>query len=215
MSHGVRFFYGITKPTRHFQTFKKETRERGFIWRFIVLLAVSSIVWAVTAVLNVQFAGTLPEYSYLSEGNQTNVLLTEFITGGITGIIIPLIAIAVGAILYWPFFQEVGFKKLFVLHTYTYVVFLIAACLQLPFIAALHVPNDYSPFSLGVLADLITNQSFILSFLYSITIFLGWIWIVQFFALKNAAKRSNVYTVLSIVGLTLAALLVYAGFQAL
>lgn len=211
MSHSMKLGKGIVKPFTHFRTLRSAYRLKGSWWRLILLSLLAFVVTASTSFLNIKYAGELPEYAGLESSEKLLFLLSEVISDGVLGILVFFFIILVGALLFWPFFQDVGFKRLSFIHSYAVFILLIGMIMQLPFIIFLHEPSYISPFSIGVYIDIFVDDSFWLFFSYSLSLFLVWAIIVQYAAIKQATshKRSFVITMIIILDITLAFVMAY------
>ena len=203
MSHSMRLVLGSFKPFSHFRPLQSAYRLKGSWWRIFLLTIVAFLVVGITSFMNIKYAGEMPEYAGIVADDRLLFVLSEVITDGLLGLITFVLVVLGGALLYWPFFQEVGFKRLAYIHSYVVFILLIGMVLQLPFIPFLHEPSLVSPYSLGVYVDLITNSPFWLYFSYSLSIFLGWGTFVQYAALKQSTTHAKRYVMFWTIGLNL------------
>ncbi|WLR59456.1 hypothetical protein [Guptibacillus hwajinpoensis] len=203
MSHSMRLVLGSFKPFSHFRPLQSAYRLKGSWWRIFLLAIVAFLVVGITSFMNIKYAGEMPEYAGIVADDRLLFVLSEVITDGLLGLITFVLLVLGGALLYWPFFQEVGFKRLAYIHSYVVFILLIGMVLQLPFIPFLHEPSLVSPYSLGVYVDLITNSPFWLYFSYSLSIFLAWGTFVQYAALKQSTTHAKRYVIFWIIGLNL------------
>ncbi|WP_283152385.1 hypothetical protein [Guptibacillus hwajinpoensis] len=203
MSHSMRLVLGSFKPFSHFRPLQSAYRLKGSWWRIFLLTIVAFLVVGITSFMNIKYAGEMPEYAGIVADDRLLFVLSEVITDGLLGLITFVLLVLGGALLYWPFFQEVGFKRLAYIHSYVVFILLIGMVLQLPFIPFLHEPSLVSPYSLGVYVDLITNSPFWLYFSYSLSIFLAWGTFVQYAALKQSTTHAKRYVIFWTIGLNL------------
>ncbi|MGG1684965.1 hypothetical protein [Pseudalkalibacillus sp. NRS-1564] len=203
MSHSMRLVLGSFKPFSHFRPLQSAYRLKGSWWRIFLLTIAAFLVVGITSFMNIKYAGEMPEYAGIAADDRLLFVLSEVITDGLLGLITFVLLVLGGALLYWPFFQEVGFKRLAYIHSYVVFILLIGMVLQLPFIPFLHEPSLVSPYSLGVYVDLITNSPFWLYFSYSLSIFLAWGTFVQYAALKQSTTHAKRYVIFWTIGLNL------------
>ncbi len=199
----MRLVLGSFKPFSHFRPLQSAYRLKGSWWRIFLLTIVAFLVVGITSFMNIKYAGEMPEYAGIVADDRLLFVLSEVITDGLLGLITFVLLVLGGALLYWPFFQEVGFKRLAYIHSYVVFILLIGMVLQLPFIPFLHEPSLVSPYSLGVYVDLITNSPFWLYFSYSLSIFLAWGTFVQYAALKQSTTHAKRYVIFWTIGLNL------------
>lgn len=199
MLHSMKLGKGIVKPFIHFRTFRSAYRLKGSWWRLLLLGLLAFMASASTSFMNIKYAGESPEYSGLDSSQKLLFILSEIISDGVLGILVFLTIILVGALFFWPFFQDVGYKRLAFIHSYGVFILLIGMVLQLPFIAFLHEPAYISPFSIGVYVDLLIDDPFWLHFSYSISIFLVWVMVVQYAAIKQATSHYRSYIIMWII----------------
>lgn len=199
MLHSMKLGKGIVRPFTHFRTLRSAYRIKGSWWRLFLLALLAFLVTAATTFLNIKYAGELPEYGGLASSEKLLFVLSEVISDGILAILVFLSIILVGALLFWPFFQDVGYKRLAFIHSYGVFILLIGMILQLPFIMFLHEPSYISPFSIGVYIDLFVDDSFWLYFSYSLSLFFVWLIIVQYAAIYQSTSRRRGYIVTWII----------------
>ncbi len=199
----MRLVLGSFKPFSHFRPLQSAYRLKGSWWRIFLLAIVAFLVVGITSFMNIKYAGEMPEYAGIVADDRLLFVLSEVITDGLLGLITFVLLVLGGALLYWPFFQEVGFKRLAYIHSYVVFILLIGMVLQLPFIPFLHEPSLVSPYSLGVYVDLITNSPFWLYSSYSLSIFLAWGTFVQYVALKQSTTHAKRYVIFWTIGLNL------------
>ena len=211
MSHSMRLVLGSFKPFSHFRPLQSAYRLKGSWWRIILLAIFSFIIVGFTSFMNIKYAGDMPEYTGIASDDRLLFVLSEVITDGLIGVLTMSVIVLGGALLYWPFFQQVGFKRLAYIHSYVVFILLIGMLLQLPFIPFLHEPSLVSPYSLGVYVDLITNVPFWLYFSYSLSLFLAWGTFVQYVAIRQSSSVSKGYVIFWTVALNLliAAIIAY------
>ncbi|WP_347550837.1 hypothetical protein ABFG93_04005 [Pseudalkalibacillus hwajinpoensis] len=195
MSHSMRLVLGSFKPFSHFRPLRTAYKLKGTWWRLVLLGLLAFMVMGLTSFMNIKYAGEMPEYASLASNERLLFVLSEVITDGVIGVLAFVVIILFAALLFWPFFQEVGFKRLAYIHSYVVFILLLGMLLQLPFIAVLHETALVSPYSLGVYVDLITNNVFWLYFSYSLSLFLAWGTLVQYAAIKQITTLSRGYTV--------------------
>lgn len=203
MSHSMRLVVGSIKPFSHFRPLRSAYQFKGTWWRLILLSLLAFIVVGLTSFMNIKYAGEVPEYAGLASNDRLLFLMSEVITDGVLGLLTFAFIVLVGSLLFWSFFQEVGYKRLTYIHSYVVFILLLGMLLQLPFIAFLNEPSLISPYSLGVYVDLLTNNTFWLYFSYSLSIFLAWGTFVQYAAIKQSTTLSKGYILFWIVTLNL------------
>ena len=199
MSHSMRLVLGSFKPFSHFRPLHSAYRLKGSWWRLILLAIFSFLIVGITSFMNIKYAGEMPEYTGIVPDERLLFVLSEVITDGLLGVLTLIVIVVGGALLYWPFFQQVGFKRLAYIHSYVVFILLIGMLLQLPFIPFLHEPSLISPYSLGVYVDLLTNIPFWLYFSYSLSLFLAWGTFVQYAAIRQSTTVSRGYAIFWII----------------
>ncbi|QHA91506.1 hypothetical protein [Bacillus sp. N1-1] len=199
MSHSMRLVLGSFKPFSHFRPLHSAYRLKGSWWRLILLAIFSFLIVGITSFMNIKYAGEMPEYTGIAPDERLLFVLSEVITDGLLGVLTLTVIVVGGALLYWPFFQQVGFKRLAYINSYVVFILLIGMLLQLPFIPFLHEPSLISPYSLGVYVDLLTNIPFWLYFSYSLSLFLAWGTFVQYAAIRQSTTVSRGYALFWII----------------
>ncbi len=212
----VHILKSLVQPREQFGYFRRFNRAEGFFLRFLMICIVSAFMTAISYFLSAEHLLDMP---IVKEVNLTETKLQAskyllMVAGGLIGLITPAVVISLMSIVFLPFFREVGFKKLFVLQSIVYCVFLISALIKLPFQGMLDTNEVLSPLSLGVIANYMTNNAFIISLFGFMSLFTVWAFYLTYTGLKQASYKSKTYIIAAVsllyIGFILLSSLTYA-----
>ncbi|WKB34993.1 hypothetical protein QS257_14645 [Terrilactibacillus sp. S3-3] len=89
----------------------------------------------------------------------------------IGGLFEPFLFVLVLTFVYWIFFSDSGFRKIFVIQTYVYVIILINSVITALFMLAAHTSAAVSPLSLGMILPISRPGSFLREVLNNLSLF--------------------------------------------
>lgn len=197
VEHRVKLIKGIFIPGKVFEGLDEAEKTAGAGWRLLLLAIINTLIGAGTTYLSYRVFG-LPE-QMLQQFQQAQlpisedtVLTASVVLGGITGLVLTFIVPTIGALIYWPFFRDAGFKKLFTINLYVFLITIIASSVQMALLPVFRFqPTSY--LSLGSITRLLTDSVFVNTLFGGITIFLIWKFFVLITAVNRASKKSKTY----------------------
>ncbi|MDM5198553.1 YIP1 family protein [Fictibacillus enclensis] len=206
----VHLLKSLVRPREQFGYFRRFNQTEGFFLRFLMICIVSALITAISYFLSSDHLLDMPivEDVHLTENKLEASKYLLFVAGLIIGLVKPVIAVAFMAIVFLPFFRDVGFNKLFILQSVVYCVFMISAVFKLPFQGFLNTDEVWSPFSLGVAANYFSNNAFLISVLAFLSVFTVWAFYLTYSGLKQASYKSKTYIFAAVS-------LLYIGFMLL
>ncbi|MFS0561699.1 hypothetical protein AB1K91_13220 [Terribacillus sp. 179-K 1B1 HS] len=212
MTYHTNPFRLLTKPKETLFKLREAEELRGHWWWTILILLAFCFVYtalgwvgAGTETLNQLKSGYIgSEYEYAK---------FWFIIGRlISGLLLGLLVIFVVSLVFYLFY-EIPYEKLLVIQLSVSIVFLLEALSWLLLLPAAGLEWDRSPFSLGVLADLVTDRPWVISLFGAVSLF-------QMFTLYFQArcllvlfpvKRWHVWAVVGMIYLCYVLLLTLLG----
>ncbi|MDN4073766.1 YIP1 family protein [Fictibacillus terranigra] len=212
----VHILKSLVQPREQFGYFRRFNKAEGFFLRFLMICIVSAFLTAFSYFLSADHLLDIPMVKdvKLTDNKLQASKYLLMAAGGLIGFITPAIIISCMSIVFLPFFREVGFKKLFVLQSIVYCVFLMSTFLKLPFQGMLNTNAVLSPLSLGVIANYATNNAFIISLSGFISVFTIWAFYLTYAGLKQASYKSKAYIIAAVsllyIGFILLSSLTYA-----
>ncbi|KAB7706625.1 hypothetical protein F9802_10535 [Bacillus aerolatus] len=214
MIYQVQLVKGLFRPDDRFYQLDHAEEIRGLWSRISLLIIVSTALYFLSGLLGIQSESVS---AYLADVGNTEFEGQKmlFAIGSATwGLLYPLLILFLPALLFWTFL-EVDFRKLLVLQSFVFVIYLIEVCLLILLNVTLAIPRDSSPFSLGVLAQYVTENELITSFFSFITLFHIWAMTLQYKFLKRSSEKSPRFVLLLILAITIALWLFSALFTSI
>jgi hypothetical protein len=189
MSFHVRLWRGIFQPYKFYQLREAEDVV-GFFWRFIALFMFSGLLSGFSV-----YSGLDTEMFTRLIGKETTETIEtmKFLFGigsVLQGVISPMIVIYVSSLVLWFFLKEIEFHKIMTIQLYVIFINIIEKTLLIVFRLITGADTLSSPFGMGVLAQLATDQPLILHIMNSITIFGIWAIVIQILAIKICSSLS-------------------------
>lgn len=170
MTFRIQPLKGIFKPVNFRYQLQEAEVFKGYK-RFIALFLFLSIcVYGMSAVLGIGTETLSKEMTSLSSEEYETRKQLFFIGRVLLGLLVPGILLFLSSLYYWSF-VNISYKKLVVVQMSVYCVFLFEKIIQIPMFVWLHIDETSNPFSLGILAQYVTNKDLIIYFFSQITIF--------------------------------------------
>ncbi len=212
LEHQVQVWKGLFSPQETLHTLRESTSIKGYRFRVLILLLCSSIVFGFLLYISAPEWLKMPEATAMQLTAEQKQAASIFIGigGVISGLALPFLLIGASALLFWGFFRDIGFKKLFVLHTYLYVIILIGIAANIPYMLAFGSTEMLSPFGVGPWVNAITDNVFLTSFFGWITIFFIWHIYASIKLLMEASLKSKWYVWTVSLGLHLLFIVIVA-----
>ncbi|MFB6467390.1 hypothetical protein ACE38V_11330 [Cytobacillus sp. Hz8] len=200
MDYHVQLFRGIIHPKISAYQLQKAEQISALVKKMMLLFFSSLLLFALSAYFgigNESISKTINNWSAEEfEARKLWFALGQVVWGVIwTGFILFF-----PALLYW-ILTDLEYRKLLVLQLFAGVILLLEKLVLLPFQYQLGIDVQSSPFSLGVLAQYITNNRFLIGFFGAITLFKVGIMFLQYHYLKILTDRTSkqlIFIILSI-----------------
>ncbi|WLD94841.1 hypothetical protein [Alkalihalobacillus sp. AL-G] len=210
MEHHVQIWKGLLRPKETVHTLRESTNIQGYRLRLLILLLCSSIVFGLLFYVNSEEWLNMPDARAmnLSDGQQLAASILIGVGGAIAGLVIPFVLIGAGALSSWGFFRDLGFKKLFVLNTYLFVIILFGLAANIPFMLKFGSTEILSPFGFGPWVKLLTDNVFLFTLAGWVTLFFIWHLIASTRLLHEASLKSSRYVYTVSIGLHVGFILV-------
>lgn len=188
MIYQVRFLKGLLHPKDFLYQLEKAEEIRGFKVRVLWLFLASALIFSISALLGIGTETISRELTGLSASDfETRKLL--FLLGQfLWGLFFPAIMLLIPAAFFWTL-TDIPFKKIFVVQMFAVLVLLTEKAILLPLILQFGLDKSSSPFSLGVIAQYLTNYSLIVSFFSQISIFSLFALYLQYKGLRYLSDR--------------------------
>lgn len=215
--HRVSLLRGITKPKEEFEGWREAEKIEGLGWRLVVLSIVSAIVAGLVAYFGTEVLHILQKTpSHMQVPGTAKGIVQGMAVGGAAfgGLVTPVIIMLVMALIFFIFFSDIGYKKLFAIELYLQLIGLIGAIVSGILMAVFQMTTK-SFLNLGAITQLLTSNAFINGFCGGISIFLIWKLYVQINAYRYASAKSTSTVTWTLIILNIVFLLIAAGFSTL
>jgi hypothetical protein len=195
----VQLWRGIFQPNIKFYQLRQAEDVAGFFTRLIILVIFSGLLSGLGV-----YAGLDTETFTRLIGKETTETIEtmKFLFGVgsvLHGIIAPMVAMYLTSLFLWFLLKEAEFYQLMTIQLYVLFIGILEKSLWLAFRLVTGADLVSSPFGFGILAQLATDQPFLIHFMNSITIFDIWAIALQIIALKICTslslKKNSVVTI--------------------
>ncbi|MGE7595638.1 hypothetical protein ACQKMY_20995 [Peribacillus frigoritolerans] len=203
--HQVRLLEGTFKPFIHFEKIKQSEKVKGLPLRIAAIIGLSIWISAVGAFLGISTEEIMKMMDIIRRDKLEFAKLYFGVGEVLSGLFFPLLIIVFFSLFFRMFFKQVGFTKLITIQLFTAFVFTIEKMLNFPIFYILGINSESSPFGLGVLIQLISEQTFLVNFISHITIFQIWAACLQIIAFRKMSDK----TMKSIIGIVLFANIIF------
>ncbi|RSD27069.1 hypothetical protein [Mesobacillus subterraneus] len=202
MENQIQVFRGLFNY--NYYTYKlRDSEQFPGVWKKAVLfILLSGLIFGISAYFGV-------DSEYLSK-KLTSVTRAEyemnkflFLAGqAIQGLVFGAILLFLPALFFWTL-TDLEFKRLLTIQFFIMPILLLEKLLYVPMAVYLGLTKVSSPFSLGVIAQYITGNDFIIHFLSYISLFKVWAIFIEYKYLKVMIDKSPKIVMLLILAIHL------------
>lgn len=146
------------------------TKTNYILW-FSGLLLYSMILFGLYGYLGVGSENLSAYMETLKETRWEMAKFIFFIGKIVIGILYPFLFTFFFTVIFWIVFEEMSFWRVWKFQLIPLIVMLLAKTIELLFMLVLRVPEHSSPFSLGIVTQLLTHQIFWVELAANLTIF--------------------------------------------
>jgi hypothetical protein len=199
----IQLIRGIIQPYYHFSQISQAEEVKGSIWRLFVLILCSGLLNGLAAYFGL---GTEEIMKNMNTITTTKLEWAKVLFGighVLGGMLFPVFFMFFFSILFLSFFKEVRFDRLLVVQLYALFILIIEKLLNIPLYFVLGIDKTLSPYGLGIIIQLITDNTFLIHFLSSINFFQVWAAFIQIIALKVISEKSLSFITSVVFGLHL------------
>lgn len=202
MHYRVQLFRGILQPSICSYQLSKAEHITSMIKKMILIFITSILIFSISAYLgigNESISRNIHSWS----PSEFEAHKAWFALGQVGwGVIWTAFVIFFPALLFW-ILTDLAYKKLVILQLFVTVILLVEKAILIPFQLKLGLDDQSSPFSLGVLAQYITNNDFMIGFFGAITLFKIGTILLQYNYLKALSDKTNKQLILIILAINL------------
>jgi hypothetical protein len=203
--HQVRILEGLLDPITHFKKLHQSEKVKGLWLRIAALIGLSLLLAAGSAYLGIHTEEIMKLMDTIEKEKLEFAKLLFGIGGLLSGLLSPIFTLLFFTLVYRVFFYEIGWVRLFTIGLFPAFLLFIEKVLNFPLFYYLGINSESSPFGLGVLIQLISNQPFLVNALSHVTIFLVWSAWIQMIALQKMSDK----TMKSIISIVLFAYFIF------
>jgi len=213
----TRIFKGLFYPNRSFYQLEKAEKLYGLRLRVLWLLLASAFIFALSGWFGIGTHVISPELVKIKD-TEYEGLKSYFILGRfILGLLYAAILLSLTSLWFWTM-TDTWYTKLLVLQAFTLPIVLLEHITYLLLATGVDLPWYSSPLSLGVIAQYITSNEFVIYLLGSISVFKIWVIALQYNGLRVLTEKSRLGIWIMIIPINIlywsvAALLAYLDFK--
>ncbi|MFT9600530.1 hypothetical protein [Mesobacillus sp.] len=173
------------------------------VWKKITLLILlSGLLFGISAYFGIGSEYLSRKLTSVSREEYEMQKLLFMIGQAILGLFFGAIMIFLPALFYWTL-SDLELKKLLTIQLFVMPIFLLEKVLAIPLALSLGLIQVSSPFSLGIIAQYITGNDFIIYFLSYLSIFKIWAVFIEYKYLRMLTDRNPKIILLIILAINL------------
>ncbi|MBU8881143.1 hypothetical protein BGM26_19660 [Bacillus sp. FJAT-29790] len=219
MFYQIRLLKGIFYPKYVAYQLNQAEEPRGILPKSILLVAFSLLIFLAASVYGIGTESLSKELTTIKSNDyEWHKLL--FIVGKIIwATLYPLLILFVPTTIFWTL-TDLEFKKLLIMQLFVVFILLINQMAVTLFAILFGINLASSPLSLGVIAQYMTANDFLISFLGCISIFQLWAIFIQYIYIRTLSEKSIRFIVIMILSVNVffwitSALFSYINFEKL
>lgn len=190
MTFRIQPLLGIFKREKYGYQLKEAEAFKGYKRYIAILFLLSICTYGVSAAFGIGSESLSKEMTNWTNSELEAHKQLFFIGRLLLGLFIPAILIYVSALYFWCF-SNVSYKKLVIIQMTVFCIYLVEQMIQIPLFVLLHIDAASNPFSLGVIAQYITNKELIIDFFSEITIFQVGMMLVLVYYLRQITELTK------------------------
>ena len=173
------------------------------VWKNTAMLVLlSGLIFGISAYFGIGSEYLSKNLTAVSRENYELHKLLFMIGQLIWGLFYGVAMIFIPALFFWTF-SDIEMKKFVTVQLYVMPVLLLEKVISIPLATGLGLIKTSSPFSLGVIAQYITNNDFIIYFLAAITLFKIWVIFIEYKYIKMLTGKRPGIVLLLVIGINL------------
>lgn len=173
------------------------------VWKNTAMLVLlSGLIFGISAYFGIGSEYLSKNLTAVSRENYELHKLLFMIGQLIWGLFYGVAVIFIPALFFWTF-SDIELKKFVTVQLYVMPVLLLEKVINIPLATELGLIKTSSPFSLGVIAQYITSNDFIIYFLAAITLFKIWVIFIEYKYVKMLTGKRPGIVLLLVIGINL------------
>lgn len=173
------------------------------VWKNTAMLVLlSGLIFGISAYFGIGSEYLSKNLTAVSRENYELHKLLFMIGQLIWGLVYGVGMIFIPALFFWTF-SDIELKKFVTVQLYVMPVLLLEKVINIPLATGLGLIKTSSPFSLGIIAQYITNNDFVIYFLAAITLFKIWVIFIEYKYVKMLTGKRPGIVLLLVIGINL------------
>jgi hypothetical protein len=212
MMFQIRLMRGLRHPD-YFMYELRTTESVGKVWRHVLILTlISGLVFGLSGYLGIGSEYLSKKFLSLSP-EEFQLQKAMFVAGQtLWGLFYGLVILYLSSFWFWSM-TDTDLNRLVIMQLLVLIVLLLEKLLLIPVSLLLGVPEVSSPFSLGPIAQTLTDNSFAIHFFAGISLFKGWVVAIQYLYVRALTGKSRAVVLSLVLGLNLIYWLMSALFS--
>lgn len=183
------------------------------VWKnTLMLVLLSGLIFGISAYFGIGSEYLSKNLTAVSRENYELQKLLFMIGQLIWGLFYGVAMIFIPALFFWTM-SDIDLKKLVTVQLYVMPVLLLEKLVNIPLATELGLIKTSSPFSLGIIAQYITDNDFFIYFLAAITLFKIWVIFIEYKYIKMLTGKRTWIVLLLVIGINLLFWLLSALFS--
>ncbi|MBS4206763.1 hypothetical protein [Bacillus sp. FJAT-50079] len=190
---------GLVHTERSFFQLAKAEEIYGLRWRLCWLFLFGGFVFSLNGWVGIGSHGLSPQLTKLTEAEFAGIKAYFIVGRLLLGLVYTGFAVFFSALWFWTM-SDVAYKKLVVMQAFVVPILFVEQLTFLP-LAIMHLPWYSSPLSLGVIAQFMTDKSFIIYFFGCLSFLKGWVVLIQYRGLRVLTLKPRAVVIAMVVSL--------------
>ncbi|MCH1627690.1 hypothetical protein [Fredinandcohnia quinoae] len=203
MTFRVRLINGIFKPEHLFYQLKLSEKIVGIIPKLLLLLLFSGVLSFIMAHYGFYTESLTKQIDTLSKSEFELSKILIGVGGLISSIAFPLVFLLCSTLLITAFFREIAIFAILTIQLCALSISLIENALFVPIQYFWGISSISSPFGLGVIGQLLSENEVLRNIMASLTLFDIWSIVITVIALRLLSEKSKGYIILATIGIHL------------
>ena len=161
---------GIFKPLNYSYQLRDAEGFKGYKRYIVVFFFLSIIVFLCGAVLGIGSSSLSKELSKVSGAEFETKKQLLLIGRILLGVTITAIVLFASSLFYWSIF-DISYRKLVIIQMTIFCIYLLEKIVQIPLFVLLDIHTTSNVFSLGIIAQYLTQKEWVIHLLSQITVF--------------------------------------------
>lgn len=212
MMFQIRLMRGLRHP--NYFTYELRTTESvGKVWRHVlIMILISGLVFGLSGYMGIGSEYLAKKFLTLSP-QEFQLQKAMFVAGQtLWGLFYGLVILYISSFWFWSM-TDTDLNRFVVMQLLVLIVLLLERVLLIPVSLLLGVPEVSSPFSVGPIAQSLTENSFLINFLAGISLFKVWVVVVQYLYVRALTDKSRAIVLTLVLSLNLIYWLISAFFS--